>query len=489
MKKITQWMHYGALSAALALSNAGAALAQTAPPTVSPATLSAPISATPSPQVAKAAADKPRPATEASATRKPTVVLAPASPVAPQQKFSSGDTAWMLICIVLVMLMTMPGIILFYSGMLRSKNALSVVAHTVTATAIITVLWTAVGYSLAFTPGNAWIGDTSRVLAAGMFGANVVAHDAAPTVPEPVFFLFQLAFVIVTFAIILGSTFERMRLSTTLVFTIFWVLLIYAPVAHWIWQHEGWLAHMGHMDFAGGTVVHILAGGCGLVMAMVVGPRRGFGKEPMIPHNLMLTVIGAGLLWVGWFGFNAGSAYTADARAAGALLVTQVAACCGAILWGVCEYIRRGTWSVLGSMTGAIAGLVAITPASGYVDVSGALFIGSVSGVLCFMSVVKFKEWSGVDDSLDVFALHGVGGLVGTMLTPIFANNSIAPVTGGFWINTMGGVTVFVYAGAMTWLILKGIGYFMPLRVGAAEEKVGLDIAEHGEMLTPQEAS
>jgi ammonium transporter, Amt family len=486
MKKITQWMQSGVLSAAMVLGGLGAAQAQTAPPTVSPATISAPTSITAAPKAASAASDKPKLATVATQA---STALAPAVPAPPLQKYSGGDTAWMLICVVLVMLMTMPGIILFYAGMLRGKNALSVVAHTVAASAIITVLWTVVGYSLAFTPGNAWIGDTGRIWGLGLFGANVVAHDAAPTVPEPVFFLFQLAFAIVTYAIILGSTFERMRLSTTLVFTIFWVVLIYAPVAHWIWQHEGWLAQLGHMDFAGGTVVHILAGACGLVMAMVIGPRRGFGKEPMMPHNLMLTVIGAGLLWVGWFGFNAGSAYTADARAAGALLVTQVAACCGAILWGICEYIRRGTWSVLGSMTGAIAGLVAITPASGYVDVSGALFIGSVSGVLCFLSVVKFKEWSGIDDSLDVFALHGVGGLIGTLLTPIFADSNIAPITGSFWINAMGAAAVFVYAGAMTWLILKGIGHFMPLRVGSAEEKVGLDIAEHGEMLVPQAES
>jgi Amt family ammonium transporter len=399
--------------------------------------------------------------------------------------FNGADTAWMLISTVLVMIMTMPGIMLFYGGMLRSKNALSIVAHTVASASVITILWAMFGYSIAFTAGGPWFGDTSRFFAAGLIGNGVGAHVAAPTIPESVFFLFQLSFAIITFALVLGATAERMRLGVTIVFAALWMLLVYAPVAHWIWHPNGWLAKMGHMDFAGGTVVHIASGVTGLVAAIVLGPRRGFGKEPMIPHNLMITVLGAGLLWAGWFGFNAGSAFEASPRAAGALLATQVAACAGAMLWGFCEYVRRGQWSVLGMMSGAIAGLIAVTPASGYVGINGALSIGAVAGVICFFAVVYFKSVTGIDDSLDVFALHGVGGLIGTLLTPVFALAVIAPVTATVWTNCMGALAVFAYAGAMTWVILKAISLVMTLRVGAAQENVGLDISEHGEMLAP----
>lgn len=399
--------------------------------------------------------------------------------------FNGADTAWMLISTVLVMLMTMPGIMLFYGGMLRSKNALSIVAHTVAGASVITVLWAMFGYSIAFSAGGPWFGDLSRMFAEGLIGAKVGAHVSAPTLPEPVFFLFQLSFAIITFALVLGATAERMRLGVTIAFAAFWSLLVYAPIAHWIWHPNGWLAKMGHMDFAGGTVVHIASGVTGLVAAVVLGPRRGFGKEPMVPHNLMLTVLGAGLLWAGWFGFNAGSAFEAGPRAAGALLATQVAACAGAMLWGFCEYIRRGQWSVLGMMTGAIAGLIAVTPASGYVGINGALCIGSVAGVVCFFAVVYFKSLTGIDDSLDVFALHGVGGLIGTLLTPVFALQSVAPVTATVWTNAVGALAVMAYAGVATWVILKGLSLFMKLRVGAAQENVGLDISEHGEMLAP----
>ena len=293
--------------------------------------------------------------------------------------FSGADTAWMLISTVLVLLMTMPGIILFYSGMLRTKNALSIVAHTVAAAAVITLTWAIVGYSLAFTSGSEWLGGLNRSFSEGLIGKYVGAHPAAPTVPESVFFLFQLSFAIITFALVLGATAERMRLGVTMIFAALWSVFVYAPVAHWVWHPTGWLAKMGHMDFAGGTVVHIASGISGLVAAWVLGPRRGFGREPMIPHNLLITVLGAGLLWAGWFGFNAGSAFEASSRAAGALLATQVAACAGAMLWGACEFMRRGQWSVLGSMTGAIAGLIAVTPASGFVGVNGALAIGATA--------------------------------------------------------------------------------------------------------------
>jgi ammonium transporter, Amt family len=405
------------------------------------------------------------------------VVAAPA--------FSGADTAWMLISTVLVMMMTMPGIILFYSGMLRSKNALSIVAHTVIGAAVITIVWAGIGYSLAFTPGTPWIGDLSRALSAGLVGSKVGAHVAAPTVPESVFFLFQLSFAIITFALILGATAERMRVGVTFLFAALWLVVVYAPVAHWVWQPTGWLAKMGHMDFAGGTVVHIASGASALAAAWLLGPRRGFGREPMVPHNLLITVLGAGLLWAGWFGFNAGSAFEAGTRAAGALLATQVAACTGAVIWGLAENLKRGQWSVLGTMSGAIAGLIAVTPASGYVGVSGAMFIGAISGLICFAAVVHFKKRTGIDDTLDVFALHGVGGLVGTVLTPVFADPTVAPITSTVLTNTLGGLAVMVYAFVATWLILKLISFFVPLRVGDAEEKVGLDVAQHGEMLAP----
>lgn len=399
-------------------------------------------------------------------------------------RFNSGDTAWMLISIVLVLLMTIPGLMLFYSGMLRTKNALSVVAHTFAATTVITLLWVAIGYSVAFTNGTPYFGDLTRALGEGLIGSKVGSHPSAPTVPEPAFFLFQLSFAIITFAIVIGATVERMRLSATIFFAGFWSVLVYAPVAHWIWHPNGWLAAMGHMDFAGGTVVHIAAGASGLVAAMVVGPRSGFGKEAMVPHNVLITVIGAGLLWAGWFGFNAGSAFEASSRAVGALLATQVAACVAAFVWGMCEYVLRGQFSVLGMATGAIAGLVAVTPASGFVGPMGALAIGAIASVICFLAVTRFKKATRIDDTLDVFALHGVGGLVGTLLTPVFALKEIAPVTATVMTNALGAVTVFVYSAAATWIILLIVKPLAGLRVAPNEEQVGLDIAQHGEMLS-----
>lgn len=414
----------------------------------------------------------------------PAAVVAAAVGVVAKPSFNSADTAWLLICTVLVLLMTVPGLMLFYSGMLRTKNAMSLVAHTFAATAVVTLTWALVGYSLAFTPGTPWIGDMSRVLSAHLIGPQVGSHPSAPTVPESAFFMFQMAFAIITFALIIGATAERMRMSATVFFAAFWTILVYAPVAHWIWQPSGWLAVMGHMDFAGGTVVHIAAGASGLVAAKVLGPRIGFGKEPMVPHNLLITVLGAGLLWAGWFGFNAGSAFEASARAVGALLATQVAACVGAFAWGLCEFFKRQQMSVLGMATGAIAGLIAVTPASGFVGVVGGLCIGAVAGVVCFIAVAKFKTITGIDDTLDVFALHGVGGLVGTILTPVFALKEIAPVTATVATNLLGACVVMVYAGLMTWIILIVVKPIAGLRVKPEDEKIGLDVSQHGEMLS-----
>jgi ammonium transporter, Amt family len=402
-----------------------------------------------------------------------------------KKAISGADTAWMLISTVLVLMMTVPGIMLFYSGMLRTKNALSVVAHTVASMSVVTVCWAVAGYSIAFGKSSVFFGDFFGGLPEGIVGQSARTHALAPTIPESVFFLFQLSFAIITFALILGATAERMRMGVTVAFAALWSTLIYAPIAHWVWHPEGWLASMGHMDFAGGTVVHIASGVSALVAAIVLGPRLGFGREPMVPHNLLVTVLGAGLLWAGWFGFNAGSAFEASPRAAGALLSTQLAACAGAMTWGWCEYMRRGQWSVLGSLTGAIAGLIAVTPASGFVGIGGAMAMGAISGIVCFVAVARFKTATGIDDSLDVFALHGIGGLLGTILTPLLASEAVAPITATVWTNLMGALAVIAYAGGGTWIILKLIGAAVKLRVDKQEETVGLDIAQHGEMLAP----
>ncbi|MGE0332485.1 MAG: ammonium transporter [Ramlibacter sp.] len=406
------------------------------------------------------------------------------APATPASSLDGANTAWMLVSTVLVLLMTMPGIMLFYSGMLRTRNTLSIMAQTIAGIGVITVMWALVGYSLAFTPGNAWIGDLRRVMAEGLIGgASVAIHPIAPTIPEAVFFLYQMAFAIITFAIILGATAERLRIGASMVFGAIWLVLVYAPVAHWVWHPNGWLMAMGHMDFAGGTVVHIQAGAAGLAAAIAVGPRQGFGKQPMVPHNLALTVLGAGLLWAGWFGFNAGSSYEASARAAGALLATQLAAGAGALCWGVAEMFRRQQMSVLGMATGAIAGLIAVTPASGYVGVGGALAIGATAGVVCFAVVTTFKHFTHIDDSLDVFALHGVGGVVGTVLTPVFALKAIAPITADVATNALGAAAVMAYTGLMTWGILKALDFIAGLRVNPRDEHVGLDLSQHGESL------
>jgi len=480
MSSIARWAASAALS--IAVLTVGAQAQVNEPPAAStPAPAATPPAASlATTEIAAAPVVVAQTTTQAAAAAPVNHTAAKAAP-----KFDGADTAWMLISTVLVLIMTVPGIILFYGGMLRTKNALSIVAHTLAATAIITLLWAMFGSSLAYSGGNGWIGDTARLSANGLIGKNVGAHPSAPTIPESVFFLFQLSFAIITFALILGATAERMRLGVTVAFAALWSVLVYAPVAHWIWHPNGWLAQMGHMDFAGGTVVHIASGVSGLVAAWVLGPRRGFGKEPMVPHNLMITVLGAGLLWAGWFGFNAGSAFEASTRAAGALLATQVGACAGAMFWGICEYARRGQWSVLGSFTGAIAGLIAVTPASGFVGIGGALIIGAAAGVICFFCVVHFKAATGIDDSLDVFALHGVGGLVGTLLTPVLATATVAPVTATIWTNGMGALAVMAYAGVATWIILKLISIVLALRVDAESEKVGLDVAQHGEMLAP----
>lgn len=398
---------------------------------------------------------------------------------------SAGDTAWMLTATALVLLMTLPGIALFYAGMVRKKNVLGTMAHSFTAACLVTVIWIVIGYSLAFTPGSPFLGGFDRIMLHGMAflkdaGKISVSH-IAPTIPESVFVMFQMAFAIITPALLTGAFAERMKFSALLVFISVWSVLVYAPIAHWVWEPSGWLAMRGVLDYAGGTVVHINAGVSGLVAAIMIGQRTGYGKEFMPPHNLVLTVIGTSLLWVGWCGFNGGSGFAADGHAGLAVLVTQIAAAIGALTWMLVEWIRRGRPSVLGLASGAVAGLVAITPAAGYVGVGGALAIGAAAGVACYLGATTLKSMFGYDDSLDVFGVHAVGGIVGALLTGVFVQKSIGGVTTTVATQAYGvGVTI-LYAGLMTAAILFILEKTIGLRISVNEEREGLDIEQHGE--------
>lgn len=411
---------------------------------------------------------------------KPTLVEASA--------INSGDTAWMLTSTALVLLMTLPGLALFYAGMVRKKNALGTMAHSFVTVCVVTILWVVIGYSLAFTPGSPYIGTLDRFMLHGMDflkeAGKLTVHHVAPTIPESVFMMFQMTFAIITPALITGAFAERMKFSALLWFIALWSLAVYAPVAHWVWEPTGWLAARGVLDFAGGTVVHINAGISGLVAALIIGPRRGFGKEAMPPHNLVLTVIGASLLWVGWFGFNAGSAGAADGRAGMAMLVTQLATAVGALSWMAAEWMRRGKPSLLGIVSGAVAGLVAITPASGFVGVSGALAIGAAAGLACYWGATTLKALLGYDDSLDVFGVHAIGGIVGALLTGVFAVKSIGGVDGHIGTQAFGVLVTVAYAGTMTAAILWLIKLVIGLRVSSDAEAEGLDLEQHGEQVS-----
>ncbi|VEB45307.1 Ammonia transporter [Chromobacterium violaceum] len=365
----------------------------------------------------------------------PALADAPAGPaVAAAKVINSGDTAWMLTSTALVLFMTIPGLALFYGGMVRKKNVLATLMQSFAITALVTVLWAVVGYSLAFTVGTPYIGDLSRVLLDGMVymkdAGKLAVHPLAGTIPESVFMTFQMTFAIITPALITGAFAERMKFSAMLVFMALWSLLVYVPVAHWVWAPGGWMGDKGVLDFAGGTVVHINAGVAGLVTALVLGKRVGFGREAMPPHNLVLTLVGASMLWVGWFGFNAGSAGAADGRAGMAMVTTQVATAMAALAWMFAEWIAKKKPSVLGIASGAVAGLVAITPAAGFVDVKGALAIGLAAGVICFWGATGLKHMMGYDDSLDAFGVHGVGGILGALLTGVFAVKDIGGADG-----------------------------------------------------------
>ena len=411
--------------------------------------------------------------------------LAQADTISP---FNSGDTAWMLSSTALVLLMTVPGLALFYAGMVRKKNVLGTAAQSFAITALISVLWMIMGYSLTFTSGNTFMGGLSRLFLNGM-GLDS-ANALAPTIPESVYMTFQMTFAIITPALIVAAFAERMKFSALLWFTGFWSLLVYAPIAHMVWGPGGWLAADGVLDYAGGTVVHINAGIAGLVAALVMGKRVGYKRDTMHPNNLMYTLIGASLLWVGWFGFNAGSAVAASDRAGMAMATTQIATAVAALSWMFAEWLARGKPTVLGMTSGAVAGLVAITPASGFVGPMGALWIGIAAGVICFWASVYLKNWMGYDDSLDAFGVHAVGGIVGALLTGVFAVQAIGGTagvlegnTGQLLIQATGvGVTI-VYDAIVSFIILKAIDWTLGLRVKEEQEREGLDVTQHGEQV------
>lgn len=435
---------------------------------------------------ATAWAQAPAPETAASAA-----AAAPAPLVRPglvaKESISAADTAWMMTSTALVLLMTLPGIALFYAGMVRRKNVLNTMASVVAIAALVSLLWFAVGYSWAFTPGSAWLGGTERMGFTGLdfqlaAGKLAVSH-VAPAIPESVYAMFQLTFAIITAALLVGAFVERMRFSAMLLFVSLWTVFIYAPIAHWVWEPGGWLAQMGALDFAGGSVVHVNAGVAGLVCAWFLGRRSGYGREPFEPYSLALTMVGAGMLWVGWFGFNAGSAVAADGRAGLAMAVTHVAAAAGALSWMLGEAVMRGRPSLLGLCSGLVAGLVAITPAAGFVTLRSAVVIGLVAGLACYWGATGLKRLLRADDSLDVFGVHGIGGIVGSLLTGVLASRSVGGVAGSLWTQAIGVGAVMLFSLVGTALLLWITNLVLGLRVDEQSEQTGLDIAQHRERL------
>jgi Amt family ammonium transporter len=407
--------------------------------------------------------------------------------LAAQASINAADTAWMMTSTALVLLMTLPGIALFYAGMVRRKNVLATMAAVVAIAAAVSLTWFLVGYSLAFTAGWPWLGGLGKWGFSGFeylkeAGQVAVSH-VAPNVPESVYAMFQLTFAIITTALVLGAFVERMRFSAVLWFALLWSVLVYAPVAHWVWEPGGWLAQMGALDFAGGSVVHVNAGIAGLVCAYALGPRKGYGKEAFEPYSLAMTMMGAGLLWVGWFGFNAGSAVAADGRAGLAMLVTHIAAAAGAMSWMIGEWIVRRSPSLLGLCSGLVAGLVAITPAAGFVTPLAALAIGAIAGLACYWGATGLKHLLGADDSLDVFGVHGIGGIVGALLTGVFADSRISGATGDVLTQAIAVGSVAIYSATGTAVVLLLVHVLVGLRVDAQSELLGLDLAQHREHL------
>jgi Amt family ammonium transporter len=403
-------------------------------------------------------------------------------------KISAGDTAWMLTSTALVLMMSIPGLALFYGGMVRKKNVLATLMQTFAITCLVTLLWWFIGYSWAFTPGSPFLGGAGRAFFNGMTFIHdptnrlSVSHLAL-TIPESVYAMFQLTFAAITPALIAGAFADRMKFSAMLVFMSAWSLLVYSPIAHMVWEPTGWLNKAGVLDYAGGTVVHINAGVAGLASCLVLGKRLGYGREAMAPHNLTLTLIGASLLWVGWFGFNAGSAGAADGRAGMAMLATQMATAAAALAWAFAEWVSRGKPSVLGIASGAVAGLVAITPASGFVGPTPAVIIGIVAGVLCFIAATSLKHVLGYDDSLDAFGVHGIGGIIGALLTGVFASKEISGLDASVLAQLEGVAVTVVYGFAASFVILQVIDKTIGLRVTEEQEREGLDISLHGESI------
>jgi ammonium transporter, Amt family len=454
---------------------AAPAAAQTA--SSAPATATAPASGEPAASAA------------AASTAAAAAPAAAAPAAAPAPKIDTGDTAWMLTSSVLVLMMTIPGLALFYGGMVRKKNILATLAQSFGATALITVLWMVVGYSIAFTGSGKYVGDFKYVMLAPM-GLNATS-SLAPTIPESVYMFFQMTFAIITPALIAGALADRMKYSAFLIFMGAWLLLVYCPIAHWVWG-GGWLGALGALDYAGGTVVHLNAGTAGLIAALMLGKRKGLGTENFAPHNLAYSVIGASLLWVGWFGFNAGSAVTSNVNAGMAAAATQIATAAATLSWMFAEWIIAKKPSVLGMVSGAVAGLVAITPASGFVNATGALIIGLLAGLVCYTSAVHVKKIFGYDDALDCWGVHGVGGALGAILTGVFASNAINPLAKGWLIDHnphqmllqfYDVAATFVYCAVVTFIILAVLKYTIGIRVSEEVEVEGLDINLHGEVV------
>ena len=462
---------------------------------------------TPAAPAAPAAASAPAAPAAAAPAATPAAAPAVATPAGPP-KLDSGDTAWMLSSTALVLLMTIPGLALFYAGMVRKKNVLATMMQSFVICCIVTLVWTVAGYSIAFTPGTPYMGDFSRVMLKGIEGFIVKGNDTqafvlasgikdvadmGTTIPETVYMMFQMTFAIITPALIAGAFADRMKFSALCLFITLWSLFIYAPIAHWVWAPSGWANQMGVLDFAGGTVVHINAGIAGLMCALVLGKRQGYGTANMSPYNLGYAVIGASLLWVGWFGFNAGSAVAANGRAGMAMTVTQIATATAALGWMFAEWITKGKPSVLGAISGAVAGLVAITPASGYVLPGGSIVIGLAAGVICFWAATGLKHMLGYDDSLDAFGVHGIGGIVGALLTGLLSYGPLSATDaspdgspGGLaqlLIQCEGVAATLVYSGVGTLVILYIVKALVGLRVTEEEEREGLDIVLHGEQV------
>jgi Amt family ammonium transporter len=417
----------------------------------------------------------------------PMLFFIPEISMAEETAISSANTSWIMTSTALVLFMTLPGLAMFYGGLVRAKNVLSVLMQCFAIAGISTILWFLLGYSLAFGEGNAWIGDFSKVLMAGV-GKEGLSGD----IPESIFMLFQMTFAIITPALIIGGFAERMKFSAMLIFSAIWLILVYVPITHWVWG-GGWLGAMGLYDFAGGTVVHITAGVAALVAALVMGPREGFGTAALMPHNMTMTIAGAGMLWVGWFGFNGGSALASNGDASMAMLVTHISAATGAMTWMFREWIKFGKPSALGAVTGMVAGLGTITPASGFVGPAGGFVIGLLAGIICFSATNYLKQVLKIDDSLDVFPVHGVGGMLGTLMAGVFSASSLGIFSGyGFadGIETMGGqlyvqligvLATVAFTAVVTFVILKVVDVLVGLRVTREEEIEGLDIVLHEE--------